>query len=48
LLCEKIGTLNDEIIMMEVFENRATIMTAEHKAATAESYEQFLKAFLPE
>ncbi len=44
---EVVKSLTDELLLLEVFSNRITIMTAEHKTATAENYEAFLRALLP-
>lgn len=46
LLTSLLPGLQDDILVLEVFSNRVTLMAAEHKTATAEGYEQFLTALL--
>lgn len=46
LLTSLLPGLNDNILLLEVFSNRVTLMAAENKAATAEGYEQFLAKIL--
>tara|TARA_B100001250_G_scaffold375312_1_gene362786 strand:- start:588 stop:1064 length:477 start_codon:yes stop_codon:yes gene_type:complete len=42
-----LAMLTDDVLLLEVFTNRVTLMAAEHKTATAENYEAVLKALLP-
>ena len=46
LLTSLLPSLNDDLLLLEVFSNRVTLMAAEHKTATAEGYETLLKAIL--
>lgn len=46
LLTSLLPALQDNILLLEVFSNRVTLMAAENKAATAEGYEQFLTKIL--
>jgi hypothetical protein len=46
LLTALLPDLQDDILLLEVFSNRVTLMTTEHKTATAENYEQFLTQIL--
>jgi len=38
--------LNDELVMLEVYERRVCMMTAEKQGSTADNYRDFLQAFL--
>ena len=40
--------LQDELLMLEVYTNRVTIIPAENKEASAENYQGFLNVFLSE
>ena len=42
-----VGSLTDNLLMLEVFSNRVSMMTAENDTATAENYEAFMKQLLP-
>ena len=46
LLTSLLPDLKDDILLLEVFSNRVTLMAAEHKTATAENYEAFLTQIL--
>ena len=46
LLTSLLPSLQDDILLLEVFSNRVTLMAAEHKTATAENYEAFLTQIL--
>ncbi|WP_300427699.1 hypothetical protein [uncultured Thalassolituus sp.] len=46
-LTAALAELNDDLLLVEVFGNRVTMIPAERKTATAESYQRFLEALLP-
>jgi hypothetical protein len=46
LVSALIQDLSDDLLLLEVYSNRVTLMPAEHKTANAEAYEKFLQAVL--
>lgn len=44
---EALADLTDELLMLEVFDHRVTMITSEQKEANADNYQGFLKVFLP-
>ena len=47
-IAAELPQLNDDLLLLEVFSNRVTIIPAERKTATAGNYEQVMKALLPD
>lgn len=46
LVSDLIQDLSDELLLLELYSNRVTLMPAEHKTANAAEYEAFLQAML--
>jgi len=46
LLTKLLPELKDDLMLLEVFSNRVTMMAAERKSATADAYEAFLQQVL--
>lgn len=46
LVSDLIKDLSDEVLLLELYSNRVTLMPAEHKTANAAEYETFLQAML--
>lgn len=45
LLSRMLPQLQDDLLMLEVYENRVTLMAAENKTASAAAYQHFMEAF---
>ena len=43
---QALAAVNDHILLLEVYDNRVTLMAAEGKEASADGYKSFLSAFL--
>lgn len=43
---ELLPSFDDELLMLEVYLHQVTIMTAEHKTASADNYQQFMQQLL--
>jgi len=42
-----LAALSDDILLLEIYNNRVTMIPAERKTASAENYQRFLQALLP-
>jgi len=45
-LREALTELNDDLLLLEIYENRVLMMPAERKSASAEAYKNFMQKFL--
>ncbi|MCD8523756.1 MAG: hypothetical protein LRY66_01845 [Saccharospirillaceae bacterium] len=45
LISRMLPQLQDDLLMLEVYENRVTLMAAENQTASAAAYQHFLEAF---